>query len=312
MVWWIILGVFAFLVISFIGMLIPTFKIAKDVYFDVMVRTSPEKWARENSCPSNEEHSQMFNIGVKWGEQHEQYRKSVSIKSDGLKLCGEYFDLGHKRCAIIVPGRSETLRYCYFFAKPYEDAGYNILVIDPRGHGLSEGIYTTMGVKDAVDVRNWAVFLHDELQNEEIVLHGICIGSCACTLAASRDDFPSYVTKIVVEGIYAKFYESFKEHMIVDKHPVYPVAQEVFYLCKKHSGVSVLESRPIKFIDKVKTPILFLHSKEDLYSVPKRAQAVFDKCKAPKKVVWFDKGSHSHARVVNTEAYDKAVIEFVK
>lgn len=309
---WITLGIIGFLILSFIGMICATWGIANNVYNDIMVRTSKDKWARENSCPSNEEHSVMFNTGMAWGKENEAFRRSVSIVSDDLKLAGEYFDFGYKRCAIIVPGRSESLLYCYYFAKPYKDAGCNVLVIDPRGHGESDGKYTTMGVKDAADVKNWAVFLHDELKNDEVILHGICIGSCACTLAASRPDFPKYVTKIVVEGIYAKFYESFKQHMIVDKHPVFPVAQEVFYLCKKHSGVSVRESAPIRFIQKVQTPILFLHSKKDLFSLPKRAQDVYDKCRAPKKLVWFEKGSHSHARVANTDDYDRAILDFIK
>ena len=71
--------------------------------------------------------------------------------------------------------------------------------------------------------------------------------------------------------------------------------------------------RKIKVIDKVRLPVLFLYGKEDKYSLPEKSQILFDKCGSPnKQIVWFEHGAHSRLRLVNTEAYDKAVTNFVK
>ena len=80
----------------------------------------------------------------------------MSITSfDGLKLIAEYYDFGFDKTAIIMPGRRECLIYSYFYAFPYKDAGVNVLVIDQRAHGLSEGKYSTCGIFEAKDVIDW-------------------------------------------------------------------------------------------------------------------------------------------------------------
>ena len=139
---WLILG---FVLLSFLGMLAATWPIAKKVYHNILVRTGPEKWTRANSYPPNPEHTRMFDLGMDWAHENE-----------GLKLAGEYFDFGHKRCAIIFPGRTESLYYSYYFAQPYAEAGCNILVVDSRAHGLSEGKYNYCSTREWSDVIAWS------------------------------------------------------------------------------------------------------------------------------------------------------------
>ena len=126
---WLILG---FVLLSFLGMFAATWPIAKKVYHNILVRTGPEKWTRANSYPPNPEHTRMFDLGMDWAHENEARKRPVSIENEGLKLAGEYFDFGHKRCAIIFPGRTESLYYSYYFAQPYAEAGCNILVVDSQ------------------------------------------------------------------------------------------------------------------------------------------------------------------------------------
>ena len=100
------------------------------VFQGTLVRTSPEVWARACSEETNEEQLAMWNEGLAWAEGHgvdiqatmngemkqgKTYR-DVTIENDGLHLYGQYFDFGHKRACIIIPGRCESLMYSYFFA----------------------------------------------------------------------------------------------------------------------------------------------------------------------------------------------------
>lgn len=146
---WLILG---FVLLSFLGMFAATWPIAKKVYHNILVRTGPEKWTRANSYPPNPEHTRMFDLGMDWARENEARKRPFSSKNEGLKLAGEYFDFGHKRCAIIFPGRTESLYYSYYFAQPYAEAGCNILVVDSRAHGLSEGKYNYCSTREWSDV----------------------------------------------------------------------------------------------------------------------------------------------------------------
>ena len=59
-------------------------------------------------------------------------KKDVHIVNEGFNLYGEYFDLGFDRAVIIVPGRMESLLYSYYFARPYQEKGFNVFVFDQR------------------------------------------------------------------------------------------------------------------------------------------------------------------------------------
>ena len=312
----IILAVLACVGISaLIPMFIYTKPIAKRVYKEQLVRTSPEKWGRVCSAPENEEQNEMWNLGLKWADENREFIKEVEIENDGLKLYGEYFDFGADRCVIIIPGRCESLIYSYFFAPPYKKAGFNVLVIDTRCHGKSDGTYNTIGVKESGDIVAWSKFASLQFGNKEIYYHGICIGTASAIFAMNRNDCPEYVKGFVTEGCFVSFRETFKQHMIADKRPLFPVLDLVMLEINKHAKINVYKSTPIRAIKKIKKDarVLFLYGEKDIFSLPKKSKKLFKACSAEdKKIVWFSKGGHSHLRINNTEKYDDAIINYFK
>ncbi len=315
-IWGIILLIIAVLAVGgLVAMFVYTYPISKRVYFDQLVRTSPEKWGRVCSAPNNEEQFAMWNLGIEWKSKNTDVVKEVDIVSDGFHLYGEYFDYGSDRCVIILPGRCESLVYSYYFAEPYKKAGFNILTVDTRCHGKSDGTYNTLGVKESHDVIAWIKYLHEKLGNKEIYVHGICIGTAAGLYAMTNKDCPDYFRGIVTEGCFVSFRETFKRHMIADHRPLFPVLDTVMLLINKHTGTNVYRQKPITEIKKLKEDrrMLFLYGEKDVFSIPPKSQKLFDACSAKdKKLVWFKKGSHSHLRLNNTEEYDNAIIEFFK
>lgn len=287
--------------------------IAKKVYNDMLVRTTPDKWGRRCSAPENEEHLEMWNRGCAWADEHKDCMQEVTVTNDGLKLCGEYYDFGFDRSVIIIPGRSESLMYSYYFAIPYYKAGCNILVIDIRSHGNSEGKYNYVCNGEDGDILCWAKLLHDRFGCENVILHGICIGAGTCVLLAARDDCPDYIKAIISEGGYISFPETFRRHMNQIHKPVFPVMPMVMHELKKHTGTNVYKSRPIDFIDRVRVPYLFLCGKKDLSSLPECSQMLYDRCGSKdKSIIWFEEGAHSHLRIADEDAYDRAVSEFIQ
>lgn len=312
---WIITAVIILLLLisgGLISMLKITVPIANNVYFDKLVRTSPDKWGRECSAPDNEEQLAMWELGVKWGEENKEYIKELHIQNDGLNLYGEMFDYGSDRCVIILPGRCESLMYSYFFAAPYKKAGMNVLCIDTRCHGKSDGKYNTVGVKESEDLKAWIDYITGELGIKEVYLHGICVGSSAALFLLENKDCPEEVKGMVTEGCFTTFRETFKQHMIVDKRPLFPVLDLIMWNIRKHTGVNVLKKAPVNSVKKINKKILFLFGKKDVFSIPPKSQKLFDACASKEKeIVWFEEGTHSHLRLANPEKYDSEVISFV-
>ena len=294
-------------------MLCYTYPIAKRVYEDQLVRTTPDKWGRNCSFPDDAEQVQMWNDGIAWMEKNRDRITEVQIENDGFKLFGEYFDFGADRCVIILPGRCESLIYSYYFAPPYEKAGFNVLVVDTRCHGKSDGKYNTIGVQESRDVTAWAKLVHERFGNQEVYFHGICIGTSSALFALQADRCPEYMRGLVTEGCYVSFRETFKRHMIALKRPLFPVLQFVMMQIYRHTGTNVYKQKPIWAIRKIRPDcrVLFLYGEKDIFSIPEKSRKLFGACVSQdKKLVWFEKGGHSHLRINNTQKYDQAIIDF--
>ena len=296
----------------FVFALLPFLILSSIIYTKLLIRTSKKKWGRECCMPEDEEYLRMFKIGIEWDEKYREYKRPVEIKSGRFHLFGEYFDFGAHKSVIIIAGRMESLLYSYFFAEPYRAAGYNVLVIDNRAHGLSSGAVNSLGYREYKDILAWGKFLNEECKIEKIVLHGICIGSSTALFALTNKRCPDYFSALVAEGMYTTFSESFRNHMIEDGHPLFPLAAGTEFLMWAISGANVVTDGPVKRMPLMRKPILFLHSKMDVFSKPEKAEVLYNLCPSDKKeIVWFNKGIHSRIRINNTEKYDKEIVDFL-
>ena len=289
---------------------ISCFIISHFLYLGHLRRSNKNKWSRK--CSQKEPlQMQMYNEGLAWSAANAEFKKDVHIVNEGLNLYGEYYDFGFDRCILFVCGRTEGLGYAYYFVQPYRDLGFNVLAIDARAHGESDGKYNTVGFEEHKDLLAWAKFLHEEHGVKNIVFHGICIGSSCALMALTSKDAPDYLGGLIAEGMYPNFYESFKNHMKEFLQPEYPVMPLV-RMWKKHYTGHDMRFGNIDIIDKLNKPLLMIHSKEDKYSLPSEAEKLYAKCGCEKKMlVWYPHGKHSKLRIVDPELYNKAVTDYL-
>ena len=292
------------------GFFAPNFIVGYIIYTMHLKRTKKSKWTRECSCDDPPQVA-MYEEGLAWSQQFSDCKKDVHIVSEGLNLYGEFYDFGSDKTAILVAGRTEGLRYCYYFARPYQESGFNILTIDNRAHGESDGKYNTVGFEEHKDLLNWAKYLRENHHTEQIVFHGICIGSAGSLYALVSEGCPDYVQGIVADGMYPNFRESFRNHMIELKKPMFGLPFIEWWM-KALTG-HAMKYGPIDVIDRLDCPILMLHGTNDLYSLPSEAEKLYAKCGSrQKKIVWFEGGSHSLLRYADAGKYDAAIKEFLR
>ncbi len=280
------------------------------IYCVLLRRTKPTKWSRTYSLTGDEEYDRLYNEALAWAQQYSQQTEEVSIQNDGLTLCGQFVDFHADKTVIIIAGRTEACQYSYHFAEPYRKLGYNILAIDNRSHGLSEGKVCSLGFQEYRDILAWGRYLHDVRGSQKVLIHGICIGSSTGLFALTSPDCPDYFQGLTADGMYATFYESFKNHMLEDKRPLFPVLAQVMFYIRVCSKANVVTDGPVKRLVLLKKPILFLHGKEDKYSLPQLTRELYDTCTSKKSLVWFDTGAHSRLRINHPQQYDQAIIDF--
>lgn len=309
---WVIIGVSIFLLSSLLFSIWLVFAIARRVYLHTLSNKMGEGWGRVCSAPNNPEQVKMWDEGIEFMSQYSKYKKEVSITNDGLKLMGELYDFGHKKTATFLCGRCECLIYAYYYAKPYLESGYNLLFVDPRGHGFSEGHYSTVGIKEGEDIVAWMNYIHNNFKQEKFVLHCVCVGGSAGTIAYNFKNGKELIEKIVFDGVFINFLESYKRHYVDLGHKKFPVFYLIWFWFKMYTGQSVKKASPLNNIKTIDIPVLFIHTKNDKYSLPENAVKVFDACPSKnKKLVWFTEGSHSHIRNNALEKYDKTIKDFL-
>ena len=287
--------------------------VGKILFDKHLVRHNPEEWGRGHcSEPDDYEQMMMWNEGLQWAEDNKQYRSEEDVMSERNHLFGEYYNFGKRRTIIILPGRRETLQYSYFYGPVYQDLGFNILVVDKRAHGLSDGMYEDGGQHTYVDLFAWANLLKEKYNIWDITLHGICIGSETCIHAFASEDCPDNITKMVADGMYRTFSETFKNHMKKDRRTIFPNLQFTMMWAKHYTKADFTHNGPIKQIKKVTKPILLLYSEKDVFSTPEQANDLYKKCPSEhKKLVFFKKGRHSHVLYHNREQYRTEIKAFL-
>ena len=304
---------FVGLVVSGLALWIISYFVASYmVYVKTLKRNSKEQWSRELPSALDERSVKMYNDGLKWADENKDFKVDLHVVRDGFNLYGEYYDFGYDKCVFVLSGRTETLRYGYYFAIPYHKCGYNVLVVDPRAHGLSDGEYNTVGFEESKDIIAWVKHIEEKFALKSVIFHGICIGSAGGLLALTSGNCPSIVSGLVAEGMFCNFAESVKNHLIELKKPVFIMLDLINMQMKKYTGHS-MKIGPIDFIDKLDKPLLMLHGQEDKYSKPDMAQKLFDKSGSKnKRIVWFEKGEHSMLRITDMQKYDQSIKEFVQ
>ena len=307
----IIVGAFA--VSGLLFSIFIVFFISYKVYSKTLMRDKHSHWSREQcSEPGNPALETMWKRGLEWSKGDEKYIKELTITSqDGLKLVGQWFDYGFDKTVVILPGRRETLVYSYYYAKPYKDAGLNVLVIDQRAHGLSEGKYSTCGIKEAEDVKLWLRCLHDELKQKELYLHGICVGTCVSSIVISsfKED---YLKAAILDSAFITYKEIYKNHYVESGHALFPVYYLIWFWFRLFTHCKINDARTIKYVPNFEIPVLFIWGTNDIYCLPKKSQEIFDACGSKKKeIIWFDGALHSRVRLNDETRYDGSIKDFL-
>ncbi|MCL2442614.1 MAG: alpha/beta hydrolase [Treponema sp.] len=285
------------------------------VFYNTIYRNPRKKRTRECTNKKDEQQMRMFAEGITWSEQFKDKTDELHIINEGLNLYGEYINFGFDKCAVILQGRTESLLYSYYFADVYAKNGYNILVIDIRAHGLSDGKYRTAGIKESNDLVVWIKLISEKYNIHDFTLHGICVGGAAAvyTHVKLKNQGSNLIKRIVTDGLFHTNFEIFKKHFEMFKKRPFPILYIVFFLARILAKVRFFEENPIKYIKDIDIPILFIWSAKDLFCVKPKCEDLFETCASKyKEIYFFPEGRHSHVRSSQAAEYDKVIEKFLQ
>lgn len=238
--------------------------------------------------------------------------KKLSITSaDNLKLCGFYKDNSCGRVVLLVHGYGGNHRHMAKYVKLFERKGYDILAIDMRSHGESEGRDITMGQKESEDLKLWIEKLLQLKNHYKIVLFGVSLGASSVCLTAG-EQLPSNVVLAIEDSGFDNADKELKfmflQHKIMSK-----LCYNIFYNYTKKS--QELDLKKVDVTSKIKNsrlPILFIHGDSDKIVPTEMVYNLSSQVPDNRKDVYIGKDSgHVGSYKNNAYEYERVVKSFL-
>ena len=220
------------------------------------------------------------------------------------------------RTAIVVHGYGryavDMLHIAYIYEKYL---GYNILLPDLHGHGLSSGDDIRMGWLDRTDVLRWADIAERRFRvggfPSRMVVHGISMGA-ATTMCVAGDATPGYMKCFVEDCGYTSAWDEFS-HELKGRFslPDFPLLYTSSLLCKLKYGWSFAEASPLRQVARCRKPMLMIHGSRDTFVPTAMVYRLYAAKPAPKQL-WVAQGSaHAESYRDHRAEYINKVARFV-
>ncbi|WP_370768233.1 alpha/beta hydrolase [Ruminococcus sp.] len=239
---------------------------------------------------------------------------NVYIKSfDGLRLYGALLENYSDKIVICVHGFTGSGKKDFAsLAQAYYKNGYNVLLVDNRAHGQSEGKYVGFGVLDRFDLRNWVKYVINRFgSNVQIFLHGISMGAATVLMASSI--MPKNVRGIIADCGFTSVYEIFEYVLKRDYHlPKFPIIYLTNIMSKIRAGYGYKDVNTTAEIARSDIPILFIHGENDEFVPLWMTMKNYSHCKAYKELFIVRESEHAESHYIDKKGYERRILRFIE
>lgn len=261
---------------------------------------------------SQNETSGEVNIDAEaWLLNDSGYESLYRTSKDGLKLHNYLIKNNSKKWVITVHGYTSEGKLMSNYGKKFYDMGYNVLIPDLRGHGMSEGDYIGMGWDERLDIIDLINYIIGVDKDSEIVLFGVSMGA-ATVMNVSGEDLPSNVKAIIEDCGYTSAWDQFSYQLDeLFGLPPFPMMHTASLIGKFKAGYWLKDASPLEQVKKSKTPILFIHGDKDDFVPFSMLEQVYNACSSPKEKLVIEGAGHAKSSKVNPDMYWNGIYEFL-
>lgn len=240
--------------------------------------------------------------------------EDVSIgSSDGYRLCGKLYSIKNDAPLVIFfHGYHGVFAWDGFgFFKICRKHGMNILMVDERAHGKSEGSTITFGVKERYDCKLWTEYAIKRFgEDTDIFLAGVSMGA-ASVMMSSELGLPENVRAIVADCGYSEPAAIIKETIRKMRLPVQPFYALIKLGARIFGHFDLEETTALQAVSKSQIPILFIHGEQDSVVPLAMSETLYESCAGRKERVVIKGADHANSAMTDYETYEKAVMDFL-
>lgn len=255
-------------------------------------------------------------------KQYDSYTESIlsmryelvsTMSQDGLRLYGKYYhtEKGAPLTIFFHGYRSSSIRDgngAFLLSKA---RGYNVLMVDQRAHGKSEGRVMTFGIKERFDCLQWIFYAREWFgKNTPILLMGLSMGA-ATVLMAAGEELPENVRCVIADCPFSSPKEIIQTVMRKRGYPVgifYPMTR---FAAAAFGGFGLEETAVVEAVKKSQVPILVIHGEDDHFVPCDMGKACFEACVSEKQLFTVKGAGHGQCFCVDEQGYGETVNNFL-
>ncbi|MBQ6840700.1 MAG: alpha/beta hydrolase [Bacilli bacterium] len=240
--------------------------------------------------------------------------ENVYIKTyDGKKLHGRYYHCSDDApIDICFHGYRGTLvRDFCGGAKICFECKHNVLVVDQRAHGFSEGKTISFGIRERYDCVEWVKYIVNRFPNNKILLYGVSMGG-ATILMASNLNLPKNVVGIVADSPFSspeKIIRKVLDDRGFPNRIFYPF---IYISALIFGGLNLKHGSAIESVKNTNIPILLIHGKKDTFVPCSMSKDIKKAAKTCYDLALFENAEHGISYIADEKTYTKIVKDFIK
>ncbi|MBW5389082.1 alpha/beta hydrolase [Brachyspira hampsonii] len=276
----------------------------------LLIKTNKKLFERKES--TKEESEEKKRIKEKRRIWFESSQKDVyTVSDDNLKLHAHFINNNSNVYVIIVHPYEGRGSYMKYFIEKFYNMGFNILAIDLRTHGESEGKIYSLGYLERLDVLAWIKYINDNYNNAQIILYGISMGANSVMMCCNEDG-ANNVKAIIEDAGFTNAYEQLKRRLdIAYNFSFLPIVEATSLMAKIRLGFSFKDIDIKKRVAVSKIPILFIHGDKDELVDYNMVNKLYDACSSQKEKLIIKDGNHISAVFSNEDLYWNTIKNFI-
>lgn len=233
--------------------------------------------------------------------------EDVSITSfDGLTLRAKYFEY--------MPGAPIELLFHGYKGNAERDLcgaiercfrlDRNVMIIDQRASGNSEGHVISFGINERHDCHSWVKYAIERFGGDvKLIIGGVSMGAATVMMAAG-DPLPDNVICVLADCGYSSGEEIIKKVVKEMNLPVGLLYPFIKLGAKLFGGFDLEETSPMEAMKKCKIPVVFVHGDNDAFVPYEMSVRLCEACVSDKKTLITIKGAgHGLAFPADKDGY---------
>jgi uncharacterized protein len=187
--------------------------------------------------------------------------------------------------------------------------GYNTMLVDFMGSGGSDGNQTTIGFKEADEVKTCYDYLKENGE-EKIYLFGTSMGAVAILKAIN--DYSISPDAVIIECPFGSMYQTVCARFKAMNVPTFPMAGLLVFWGGVENGYWAFSFKPSEYAKNVKCPTLLLYGEKDERVSRQEINDIYSNLNCIKELKTFPNAGHENYLIKYQSEWSNDIEDFLQ